>query len=372
MRIVVLGGGYAGLVAARSLERELPDSAELTVIDDTGTHLIQHELHRVIRRPDLAAHLEIPLDDILDRAEIIADRVTELRPDDARVDLASGSTIDYDAAAVCLGAETDPGDRPGVQTYGQPLKRLSHAQAIRDRFMDVRSAGEAQIVIGGAGLSGIQVAGELAAMRDAGEGDSVNLTLVEMQETVAPGFPTSLQRALRRHLREAGITLELGTTITEADDTTVETAEGRTMEADQFIWTGGIRGSGALGTARPRVRADLKLNERTFIAGDAARIVDSEGQSVPATAQAAVRAGEVCARNVLRSVGLGPDRPARFAFDSRGWLVSVGDEAIAQVGPAVFSGPSARTLKASAGLRYLAKAGAVSEALEVVSAELYG
>lgn len=371
MRVVVLGGGYAGLVAARTLERELPEGTELLVVDDTGTHLIQHELHRVVRRPELASHLEIPLEDLLDRAEILVDRVTNLRPSEGKVTLSSEGTLPYDAVAVCLGAQTDTGDRPGVEEYGQPLKRIEHAHAIRDRFLDLRASGGGDVVIGGAGLSGIQVAGELAAMDEASESSEIEITLVEMAETVAPGFPESFQRALGKHLRKAGVDLELGTAITRADESSVRTEDGRILDAGQFIWTGGIRGGPALAGDRPQVRADLTVDERTFIAGDAARVVDNDGQLVPATAHAAVDAGEVCARNVLRAIGVGPSRPARFVFDSAGWLVSVGDDAVAQVGPTVFSGAAARALKSSAGIRYLAKAGAVTEALEVVSAELY-
>lgn len=372
MRLVVLGGGYAGLVAARTIERHLPEQADLVVVDETGDHLIQHELHRVVRRPDLAEHLTVPLAGVLDQADVIAERVDGLDPERQTVSLENGETIEYDAAAVCLGAETADHERPGVETYGQPLKRLKDAHAIRERHQSLVESGGGTVVVGGAGLSGIQVAGELAAFAQRESlTDIVDITLVEMAEAVAPGFPTRLQEALTRELRKTPISLRLGTTIQRATGETLETATGDVLPADQFIWTGGIRGPTALGGTRPEVRSDLALADDTFVAGDVARVVDGDGQRVPATAQAAVEAGEVCGRNVLRAVGRGPDRPARFTFNSLGWLVSVGDEAVAQVGPSVFTGPPARALKSSAGLRYLAEIGAVREALQVISAELY-
>lgn len=372
MRLVVLGGGYAGLVAARTLERHLPEQADLVVVDETGDHLIQHELHRVVRRPDLAEHLSVPLAGVLDRAGIVAERVDSADPEHQTVSLANGDTLEYDAAAVCLGGETADHDRPGVASHGQPLKRLSDAHAIRDRYESLIESGGGSVVVGGAGLSGIQVAGELAALAERESlTDIVDLTLVEMAETVAPGFPTRLQEALRRELRKTPVTLRLDTTIQRATDRTVETAGGETIPADQFVWTGGIKGPSALDGKRPEVRSDLALAEHTYVAGDVAKVVDGDGQRVPATAQAAVAAGEICARNVLRAVGRGPDRPARFTFDSLGWLVSVGDDAVAQVGPSVFTGSPARALKATAGLRYLAEVGAVREALDVISSELY-
>jgi NADH dehydrogenase len=372
MRLVVLGGGYAGLVAARTIERHLPEQADLVVVDETGDHLIQHELHRVVRRPALSAHLTVPLASVLNRADVITERVESVDPGLRTVSLANGETLEYDAAAVCLGAETADYDRPGIDTYGQPLKRLSDAHAIREQFESLVGDGGANIVVGGAGLSGIQVAGELAALVDRESlAGAIEITLVEMAETVAPGFPSRLQETLVQELQKSSVSLRLNTTIQRASEESVETASGGELPADQFIWTGGIKGSRALGGTRPDVRSDLALAEHTFVAGDAAQVIDGDGQPVPATAQAAVAAGEVCGRNVLRSVGRGPDRPARFTFDSLGWLVSVGDEAVAQVGPSVFTGPAARTLKASAGLRYLAEVGAIREALRVISAELY-
>lgn len=372
MRVAVLGGGYAGLVAARTIERHLPEQAELVVIDETGDHLIQHELHRVVRRPDLGEHLTVPLASVLGRADVAAERVESVDPGDQTVSLANGETLEYDAAAVCLGAETADHDRPGISTHGQPLKRLPDAHAIRERFESLVGDGGGSIVVGGAGLSGIQVAGELAALIERESlTDIIDITLVEMAETVAPGFPTRLQDTLARELRKTPISLRLDTTIQRATGETVETATGEVLSADQFIWTGGIKGPGAFDGTRPEVRSDLALAEHTYVAGDVAQVIDGDGQRVPATAQAAVAAGEVCARNVLRSVGHGPDRPARFTFDSLGWLVSVGDNAVAQVGPSVFTGPPARALKASGGLRYLAEVGAVREALQVVSSEFY-
>jgi NADH dehydrogenase len=373
MRVMVLGAGYAGLVAAATIERNLPDAAELVVVDETGTHLIQHELHRVVRRPDLADHLTVPVEDVVPDATVITDRVEDLRPAADTVSLAEGGELEYEACAICLGAQTADQEHEGVAEYGQPLKRIPHANAIRERFDSLVDDGGGEIVVGGAGLSGIQVAGELAALTDRrGLWDQIDISLFEMADEVAPGFPDRLQEALSRQLRTAGVDLRLGTAITDATEESVHTAAGEEIRTGQFIWTGGIRGPTALAGERLQVRADLALNDRTFIAGDAARIIDGDGQPVPATAQAAVEAGEVCGRNLLHAAGAGPDRPARFTFESLGWLVSVGDRAVAQVGPSVFTGRPARTLKASAGLRYLAELGAVREALEVVTAELYG
>ena len=78
MRVAVLGAGYSGLTVARRLERRLPEEADLVVVDDSGTHLVQHELHRVVRRPSLAEAITVPLSAALGRAEIRRARVVDI------------------------------------------------------------------------------------------------------------------------------------------------------------------------------------------------------------------------------------------------------------------------------------------------------
>jgi NADH dehydrogenase len=203
----------------------------------------------------------------------------------------------------------------------------------------------------------------------------VTVRLVEQEDRVAPGFPAGFQSAVADELDRQGVAVETGVTVEGADADAVRTESGD-VSHDQFIWTGGIRGPDALGGDRPRVRSTLALDDRTFVVGDAARVVDDEGQPVPASAQAAVREAETAAANVARVVesrldgDAAPPRLDRFTFDARGWLVSVGDGAVAQVGPTVLTGAAARALKTSVGAGYLASAGAIRDALDFVREEV--
>lgn len=370
MRVVVLGGGYAGLLVARYLQSELPADSELVVVDDTGDHLIQHEVHRVIRDPEFGDVLTIPLDSMLEDATVRTATVTGIDPEQRRVEL-DDDTITYDAAAVCLGAEPTDHDIPGVADHGLPLKSVPDANAIRDAALDVFDAG-GSIAVGGAGLSGIQAAGELGALRtELGADDRVDIRLLEQEPQIAPGFPTRFQDAVREQLGRRDITIETDTTVTAATDTHVDTANSGEIGADALVWTGGIEGSAALVGERPLVRADLQWAPHTFVAGDVGRLVDVDGELVPATAQAAVRSARVCARNVLTSLDVEYQSLDRFEFDNRGWLVSVGDGAVAQVGPSIVTGAPARAMKATVGLRYLTTVGATREAFRVVRAEFY-
>jgi len=374
MRVVVLGGGYAGVVVTKRLSNSLPADVDVVVVDEDGQHLVQHELHRVIRRPSFADDIEVPLSEIFDRARVEVATVESIDRERRRVEFAGGSTLDYDVAAVCLGAETAFYGLPGVEAHAVPLKRLPDAARIRRQFEDVVAAGGGTAVVGGAGLSGVQTAGELAAFARE-EGVDVDVVLLEALDEIAPSFPEQFQHAVRTELEREGVDVRTGVTVQEATDEVVETQTGD-VAYDVFVWTGGIRGPDALDGDRVDVRADLAADDRTVVVGDAARVVDAEGTAVPASAQAAVREAAVAARNVEKLVASVRDRDDgfrprldRYTFDSPGWLVSVGDGAVAKVGPTVFRGPAANAVKSGVGAAYLASAGDIRDAVGLLREE---
>ncbi|MFB6078249.1 MAG: NAD(P)/FAD-dependent oxidoreductase [Halarchaeum sp.] len=375
MRVAVLGGGYAGLLVTRKLEERLPGANDVVLVDETGDHLVQHELHRAIRRPEFVDSISIPLTELVERATVREARVESVDPGARRVALADGDELAYDACVVALGSDTDDHGIPGVGDYGTPLKRLEHAAELRRRYLDCVESGGGTVVVAGAGLSGVQTASEFAALAaDADDADAIEVVLVERAETVAPAFPEDFRNATRAALDDYDVRVETGTRITEVTADDVVTAEGR-FAYDVLAWTGGVRGPDALDGERRRVRADLRLADRTFVAGDAARVVDADGARVPASAQAAVRAAPTVARNVARV--LDADRTGapvghleKWAFDTPGWLVSVGDDAVAQLGPEVFRGTAANVVKSSVGLTYLAEHGSLRDAVALLRREL--
>ncbi|EMA50149.1 NAD(P)/FAD-dependent oxidoreductase [Halococcus thailandensis] len=371
MRIAVLGAGYAGLTLARQLEKELPESAELVVVNDRPDHLVQHELHRVVRRPALADEITVALDDALDRATVRVARVTDVDHEQGVAEL-DDDQLEYDVAAVCLGAETAFHDLPGVEEQATPLKRLPDAARIREEFLDLDAGG--RVVVGGAGLSGVQVAGELTALAREEEIDR-EVLLLERLDSVAPNFPAAFQEAVREELESRGVVVRTGRAVERATDETIE-CEHETIDYDQFLWTGGIRGPGALSGERPIVSDTLELGGDTFVVGDAGRVTDADGAAVPASAAAAVREAHSVAGSIVDIVEHdGTDeifdpRPERFRFDAPGWLVSVGDGAVAQVGPTVFRGTAAKAMKTTVGAGYLSSVGAIANAADLVREEL--
>ncbi|PSP76707.1 NADH dehydrogenase FAD-containing subunit [Halobacteriales archaeon QS_3_64_16] len=442
MRIVVLGAGYAGLTLARRLEDALGPDHELIVVNDSPSHLVQHEIHRAIRRPAIAEGIVVPLTEVLDRATVRVAQVEGVDPDAKTVSLAAppsaeraaraydgkranmgdddgdgdseraeseGTAIEiegeseradsaddagngreecggaeegdetesvlaYDVCAVCLGAETDFQDVPGVAEHATPLKRLRDAERIREDFLSVLPEG-GRVVICGAGLSGIQVAGELAALaREEGASEDCKILLTEALEEVAPAFSTEFSRAVCEELEDRSVEIRTNAPVERATEDGI-VVDDEELATDQLLWTGGIRGPRALENERPVVRSTLELGEGTFLVGDAARVVDTNGAAVPASAQSAVREAGAVAKSIATIADHGDQGGFRprlepFTFDSPGWLVSVGDGAVAQVGPTVLRGKAAKALKTSVGAGYLTSVGAIGNAVDLAREEL--
>ncbi|QLG27256.1 FAD-dependent oxidoreductase [Halorarum halophilum] len=379
MHVVVLGAGYAGLTLTRRLESRLPEAVDLTLVNDGPDHVLIHEIHRAIRRPGVVDAVSVSIAEVLDRAELVDARVREVDVDAGKAVLHGDEIVSWDFGAVCLGSETAYYDIGGLREHAIPMKSLADAATVREGFQMLCETG-GRAFVGGAGLSGVQVAGELAAFsREEGVRvpDDVEVVLLEQFDEVAPSFPANFQRAVREELEARGVDVRTSTAVERVSAGAVSTDEGE-LRYDQLIWTGGITGTPATGGDRPTVRADLRASDRTFALGDAARIVDADGEPVPASASAAIREARTAAENIARLVeaersgsddGFRP-RLDQYRFDAPGWIVSVGDGTVAQVGSTVLRGGAAKAVKASVGAGYLTSIGAVRNAASLAEEEL--
>ena len=371
MQVAVLGGGYAGVGLVRELENRLPRATEIVLVDEDGTHLIQHELHRLLRFPQLRDDLRIPLEDLVRRATVRTARVDSIDLDSPTVHLEDDSHLNPSFLAICLGAVTADELVPGASEFAQPLKRIEHARAIRERFRSLEDGD--RTVVAGAGLSGIQVAGELAANRDE-RSEEIEIVLIEQAETVAPTFPHQFRNAVTETLLEAGITLRTDCAVARVTDAGVEFRDGGKIESSQVIWTGGITGPEAMRRRRIPVRSDLRIGHRAFALGDVAVVTDDHGTRVPPAAQTAVRQAPVAARNLVRLCTAERDsdlvfepRLTRYVHESPGWVVSIGDEAVANIGEEIIRGAAAKAVKESVNAGYLGSIGEIQRALHTIS-----
>jgi NADH dehydrogenase len=386
-QIVVLGAGYAGASAIRSLETEL-EHADLVWISEESYHFVLHETHRCIRNPEIRHEITIPIHEIKsEQTRFVQETVTALDIDDREIILDNDQIIDYDYAVIAIGSQTAFFDIDGLEANALTLKSrndaLSIHRQVRDAAREASSSDPAQVVVGGAGLTGIQTAGEIAAWRD--ETDTpLEIHLVEMEEHVFPGHAAEFQGALRRELEAANIDIHTDTTCTEVDEGTMYFAEREEMAYDVLVWAGGVTGRDALEevnleTDHNRAYADSTFktsDNRVYAIGDTALvdqaldegpvseqiiwqcIVNPDPDTVPPpTAEAAMEEGKQLGENIARLCR--DDEPADWTYIDKGTLVSVGDAAVAHdvVGIPIdtFSGPVARTLKRAISARWIAQ-----------------
>ena len=377
-QVVVVGAGYAGAGTVKAFEDEIEDGeAELTWISEHDYHLVLHETHRVIRDPSVESKVAIPVDEIKDPSTtFVRDRVTGIDTDDRHIELRDGDPVEYDYLLVGLGSSTAFFGIDGLKEHALTMKSLDDAREIHE---SVRTASKtatqsepAQVVVGGAGLSGIQVAGEVAEYRDTHRAP-IEISLVEGLDEIFPGNDLEVQGALKKRLLDRDIEILTGDFISGVDEESVFVGDD-SLAYDVLVWTGGITGREELADANldaeersKRVFAESDFqtsDDRVFAIGDAA-MIDQGGDTVaPPTAQAAWMAAEVAGENLARAVRGAPLKS--WKHKDKGTVISVGDKAVAHdvmgVPINTFGGPAAKALKKGIACRWIADITSVKRA----------
>jgi NADH dehydrogenase len=381
-RVVVLGAGYAGSGAVSKLESELGPDTELVWISDTDYHLVLHEAHRVIRDPQVQEKITIPVEEIKSRTtRFVHDSVTDVDTDDRVVELAEGEDVDYDYLLVGIGSETATYGIEGMDEHPLTLKSLDDAveihEQVKEAAREATRENPAQVVVGGAGLSGIQSAGELAEFRDR-RNAPIDITLVEALPEIFPPGDSEIQGALRHRLEARDVDVLTDDPITAANADSLEFDERDGLEYDVFLWTGGVTGPGELSDVdleaehnRLGTASNLQTeDDRVFAVGDCSLVDQGDDEAAPPTAQAAWQAADVAAENISRAID---DRPLKtWTYDDQGTLISVGETALAhEVEVNGFSAPvrtfnnlPAKVLKKGAAARWIAKITSWPRAME--------
>jgi len=362
--IVILGGGFGGLSAARALARA---PARITLVDRHNHHLFQPLLYQVATAGLSAPSIAAPLRQILRHqcnVTVLMDEVTGIDLTQRRVQL-SRERLDYDWLLVATGAahayfghDDWAADAPG-------LKSLDDALAIRRRVLTAFERAEQEddparrqawlnfVVVGG-GATGVELAGTLAEIaRHTLSGEfrraqprAANILLVEAGPRVLAAFDPALSAKAQRQLEHLGVQVRLGQAVTTVDDAGVTLGEER-IAARTVLWAAGVAAS-ALGRSldapldragRVLVQPDLSLpgHPEVFVLGDLAS-VQQEGRPVPGVAPAAKQMGQHVGRLIAARLR-GDSRPLPFRYRDAGALATIGRiAAVAQFGRLQLSG----------------------------------
>ena len=362
-RVVVVGGGFAGLWTVRAL-RKAP--VDITLIDRSNHHLFQPLLYQVATAGLAAPSIAAPLRHILRdqrNATVLMGEVTSIDPGARRVCIGARE-IAYDYLLVASGATHAYFGHDEWERYAPGLKNLDDAFAIRARVLSAFEEAEATrdpaqrdacmtFAVIGAGPTGVELAGTLAEIarhtlvRDFRNIDPAKsrVLLIEAGPRVLSALAEDLSAKARRQLEKLGVEVHTGQAVSEIGENFLRFGDQR-VAARTILWAAGVAASplgkslgGELDRAgRVKVQPDLSLaaHPEVFVAGDLASAT-SDGKPVPGVAPAAKQMGAAVARNILARIAGKPT--SAFRYRDYGALATIGrHSAVAQLPTMKFSG----------------------------------
>lgn len=350
---MVAGGGYAGLSAFGELADRGPRRLELVLVNATPYHYFVTEFPAFVAGEVEEEGVRVPLRRfVAARGRLVVGSVDRVGPGQRRLVLAGGESLPYDYLILALGGEAEFFRIPGAREHGLEVGTPAAARQLAARVAGLVEGGRPRrVVVAGGGLTGVEVAGELAGRYP----ERLQITLVEAAPALMPGFDPVLAREARRVLQEKGVRVRTGTKIVSVEPAHVRVEGGPALPYDLLVWAGGVRGNPVLArsglpvTPRGRVKVDRFLRAEGFpeiyVAGDAAAFTDpAVGREVPPSAQVAVQMGRHTARNLLRRLAGRDEVPFRPRL--RGAFATLGGrEAVGYIGAERFTGLPAVVIK---------------------------
>ncbi|MGK0203667.1 MAG: NADH dehydrogenase [Planctomycetota bacterium] len=363
--VVVVGGGFAGLMAVRALRRA---PVRVTLVDRRNHHLFQPLLYQVATAALNPGDIAYPIRSVLrsqQNARTLLGRVRGIDTENNSLKLRDGD-IDYDYLLLATGASHSYFGKDEWEKWAPGLKTIEDALEIRRRVLSAFEAAERNgdsdpeklratltFVIVGAGPTGVELAGALAEIgrltvaKDFRSFDprSLRVVLVEAADRVLPPYLEVLSEKAKKQLEQLGVEVRLNSRVTHIDEHGVQFGEEH-LAARTVLWAAGVAASplgAALGAetdraGRVKVAPDLRVPglDNVFVAGDLMNL-ECKGQMVPGVAPAAIQAGRAVARNIEALVAGRDTKPFRYL--DKGSIATIGRaRAVGSIGRMEFSG----------------------------------
>lgn len=358
-RVVIIGGGFGGLYAAKTLSNEAVD---VTLIDRKNHHTFQPLLYQVALAVLSPAEITASLRHILRKArnvQTILGEVTGFDTTARVVKLGDDEKLDYDYLIVAAGArhayfghDEWEGEAPG-------LKTIEDAVEIRRRLLLAFETAEREALLGGkqeplnfavigAGPTGVELAGAIADLARLGlakdfkaiDTTKARVRLYEGAARVLGSFSEESSHRAEQQLRELGVEVHTGSLVTEIEPGRIKVGD-EWIATDVSLWASGVAASPLgkeLGAETDRagrvlIQHDLSLpgHREVFVIGDMSALTDVNGTAVPGLAAAATQQGRAAARNILRD--LRGEKRLPFKYQNRGTMATLGhNRAVAEFG----------------------------------------
>ncbi len=307
-KVLIVGGGPAGLACAIRLADRLPN-ARITLIDKKAHHLIRAELYHFLADRKLRADYTLPFDLVLRglSIEFVKDTVKQIHPLDRSVELFSGGHLTYDFLVVALGNITDMMRIPGLADHSWSFKEFSDANRLKKELKSRLNKGKVNLVIGGGGISGVELAGSIRTLVDS---DNLTISLIEQNSHILPGVSKEIVRSVEQRLQKNRIYTYTDQLIKSVTEKNIHLSNTR-IPYDILVWTGGSRGNPIVkasglpcdehGFATVNKFLQARGFSHIFIIGDSAKTVIGN-KRIPHLTSAAFDQGWQTAENITRQI----------------------------------------------------------------------
>lgn len=351
-QVVILGGGFGGLVAAQTLKHA--KEAEITLIDKRNFHLFQPLLYQVATGSLSPGDIAAPIRGILSRqknAQVLLGEAVDVDPVSKKVILLDGGDFPYDSLIIATGSQTSYYGKDQWRAWAPSLKTIEEATAIRHKLLYAferaeRSTTEADarawltFAIVGAGATGLELAGALAEIaRETLRHDfrhirpeEARIILLEGGDRVLSAYPPDLSAKAQKLVEKLGVEVMKGAMVTDIDaDGLTYKHEGEIIRlpARSVLWTGGVTAN-EFGkrvaerthaetdrTGKIKVLPDLTVPGYSdiFVVGDLASAMDKHGKPLPGVAQPAIQEGRYAGRVIQARLKSQEPLPPFHYFD---------------------------------------------------------
>lgn len=349
-KVVVLGAGYAGLVATRRLTQKLSaDEAEIVLINKHNYHYESTWLHEVAAGTINPNQARFMLTDAVNpkRVRLIYDTVTEVNRDEQRVIL-DNSEVSYDYLVFALGFVSNTFGIPGMDEHAFAITDIDSSRHIAEHIEyqfaqystdENKNDDQLTILVGGGGFTGIEFVGELAdkvpelCQKYDIDRSKARIINVEAAPSILPVFDDDLVSYAKKALEDRGVEFRIGAPIKECTEEGFIVGDDKELiKAGTVVWTGGVTGNPVLAKSgyelfkgKVNVGPDLRPEgeENVFILGDCSWTLDQEtGRPYPPTGQLATQEGAQVADNIAALIRNQPIQD--FVFSNKGTVASLG------------------------------------------------